>query len=59
MLEATEIEAIVSDLVFVNIYCNSNPDYDSVLKGLQALNLSYEQTMIYLIAFVKEDTNVN
>ena len=44
MLEATEIEAIVSDLVFVNIYCNSNPDYDSVLKGLQALNLSYEQT---------------
>jgi len=44
MLETTEIEAIVSDLVFVNIYCNSNPDYDSVLKGLQALNLSYEQT---------------
>jgi len=44
MLETKEIEAIVSDLVFVNIYCNSNPDYDSVLKGLQALNLSYEQT---------------
>ena len=44
MLEATDVEAIISDLVFVNIYCNSNPDYEAVLKGLQALNLSYEQT---------------
>jgi len=44
MLETQEIEAIVSDLVFVNIYCNANPDYNAVLKGLQALNLSYEQT---------------
>ena len=44
MLETKEVKAIVSDLVFVNIYCNANPDYDAVLKGLQALNLSYEQT---------------
>jgi hypothetical protein len=44
MLEATDVEAIISDLVFVNIYCNSNPDYEAVLKGLKALNLSYEQT---------------
>jgi hypothetical protein len=44
MLETKEVEAIVSDLVFVNIYCNSNPDYEAVLKGLKALNLSYEQT---------------
>ena len=43
MLETKEVKAIVSDLVFVNIYCNANPDYDAVLKGLQALNLSYEQ----------------
>lgn len=43
MLETKEIEAIISDLVFVNIYCSSNPDYASVLKGLEALNLSYEQ----------------
>jgi hypothetical protein len=44
MLETKEVEAIISDLVFVNIYCSSNPDYAAVLKGLQALNLSYEQT---------------
>ena len=44
MLETKEVEAIISDLVFVNIYCSSNPDYSAVLKGLQALNLSYEQT---------------
>lgn len=44
MLEVKEVEAIISDLVFVNIYCSSNPDYSAVLKGLQALNLSYEQT---------------
>ena len=44
MLETKEVEAIISDLVFINIYCNDNPDYDSILKSLNALELSYNQT---------------
>jgi len=44
MLETKEVEAIISDLVFVNIYCSDNPDYAAILKSLQALDLSYEQT---------------
>ena len=44
MLEATDVEAIISDLVFMNIYCSESPDYGSILKGLEALNLSYQQT---------------
>lgn len=44
MLEATDVEAIVSDLVFMNIYCSDSPNYAAILKGLEALNLSYQQT---------------
>ena len=44
MLEATDIEAIISDLVFINIYCSENPDYAALLKSLESLNLSDQQT---------------
>ena len=44
MLEATDVEEIISDLVFINIYCSESPDYPAILKGLEALNLSYKQT---------------
>jgi len=44
VLEATDVEEIISDLVFINIYCSESPDYSAILKGLEALNLSYKQT---------------
>jgi len=44
MLEATDVEEIISDLVFINISCSESPDYGAILKGLEALNLSYKQT---------------
>ena len=44
MLNTKEVEAIISDLVFVNIYCSPDPDYAALLKGLEALDLSYAQT---------------
>lgn len=58
MLEATDIEAIISDLVFMNIYCSESPDYGAMLKDLEALNLSYQQTYEILQKFVRENTNV-